>query len=206
MVPWPEPEENSGQGGNDVHSKGIGDPVPPPPPACGPCETDGGKGKKGHSTRFLTLDKVLPGRDFLQILTIPAPEAYVSTEKEEGQEGKKGTSNTEEEEKEEKEEKEEDEEGQYKDQQKEEKEEDEVLEICYDLEWLAIIKKTNPYLTTNRNYNRGGGGAGDNYSSVPSHMLPPSVEEVEAISLRLQAAQTARGGTGLGKSKSKSES
>jgi hypothetical protein len=29
-------------------------------------------------TRFLALDKVLPNRSFLQVLTIPAPAGYVS--------------------------------------------------------------------------------------------------------------------------------
>jgi len=41
---------------------------PPPIPLCG---TSGAR-----ATRFLSLDKVLPGRDFLQILTIPAPAGF----------------------------------------------------------------------------------------------------------------------------------
>ena len=29
--------------------------------------------------------------------------------------------------------------------------EEEPYEICYDLQWLAIVQKTNQFLTTNRN-------------------------------------------------------
>ena len=58
VVPWPESSEPVSATA-DQYSPSTG-------PTCGISAK--------HATRFLSLDKVLPGREFLQILTIPPPE------------------------------------------------------------------------------------------------------------------------------------
>lgn len=78
------------------------------------------------ATRFLSLDKVLPSRDFLQFLRIPKQEC------------------------------------------------NRELQIMYDEEWLAVLKRTNHFLQTSRQP-----------VHLPTSLVPVSQEEISYISNRL---------------------
>ena len=66
VIPWLEPsfapstdDDGEGEGEGDINVAGAG-------PICTPCAP-------ASCTRFLALDKVIPGRDFLQLLSVPSP-------------------------------------------------------------------------------------------------------------------------------------
>jgi lariat debranching enzyme len=91
----------------------------------------------GESTRFLALDKCLPGRDFLQVISVPR---------------------------------------QYQDNPREP-----VLQLSYDAEWLAIMRRTHELLSTSRGN-----------VAIPGVVQPVSTDEILTAERMMR---TANGGS-----------
>ena len=94
---------------------------------CAPCDSDG---TSSGCTRFLALDKVIPGRDFLQVIRVRRPPADQSSSRRSSADFESSRNNNE---------------------TFTKKAKVEIVDrIEFDLEWLCIVKKTHYLLSTER--------------------------------------------------------
>ena len=135
----------------------------------GGAEEEGGEGASGEegeeTTRFLALDKCVPGRQFLQVLDVPVP-AAAAAEGGEGEEGKEGGGG-----------------GEAAEGARE-------ARLRFDPHWLAVVAKSYAASESRRRapVELPGAARGGDFRALPEPLVRVTAEEVAAVAGRLSAA------------------